>query len=86
MQSAVSGGSPNPVRDKILADLERQPWAPQYLNIVVQNGVVDLFGAVRDEDQRSAVLVLVENVDGVKAVKDHLVWIKQTSGAPSMPL
>jgi len=74
------------VRDKILADLERQPWAPQYLNIVVQNGVVDLFGAVRDEDQRSAVLVLVENVDGVKAVKDHLVWIEQTSGAPFMPL
>ena len=73
------------VRDKILAELERQTWAPQYLNVLVRNGVVDLFGAVLDEDQRNAVHVLVENIDGVKGVKDHLVWIESVSGAPFMP-
>jgi CBS domain-containing protein len=73
------------VRDKILADLERQPWAPNYLNVLVRNGVVDLFGAVVNENERNAVRVLVENVEGVKVIKDHLVWIESVSGAPFMP-
>jgi hypothetical protein len=36
---------------------------------------------VLDEREREAVKVLVENVPGVKAVYDDMVWIDPVSGA-----
>jgi osmotically-inducible protein OsmY len=46
----------------------------------VREGVVELWGAIVDERQRDALKVAAENIPGVKAVKDHLVWIEPTSG------
>lgn len=69
------------IRDRLLAELKKQEWAPLAMtNVVVNNGVVELWGAIVDERQRAALKVAAENIAGVKAVKDHLVWIEPTSG------
>lgn len=69
------------IRDQLLGELKKQEWAPLSLtNVVVSNGVVELWGAIIDERQRQALKVAAENIPGVTAVKDHLVWIEPTSG------
>ena len=67
------------LRHQILTALIGQPWAPD-VNVVVRNGVVDLSGVITDERERRGVIVLVENVPGVKEVHDHLVWVEPMSG------
>jgi hypothetical protein len=42
--------------------------------------VLSLWGAVVDDRQREGLRVLAENIPGVKAVRDHLVWIEPSSG------
>jgi CBS domain-containing protein len=69
------------IREHILAELDKQPWAPKdFINPVVRNGTVELWGSIFDERERQAVRVVVENVAGVKSVKDHLVWTDPMSG------
>ena len=69
------------IREQLLAELKKQEWAPiSMTNVVVRDGIVELWGAIIDERQRTALKVAAENVPGVKAVKDHLVWIEPTSG------
>ncbi len=69
------------IRDQLLAELKQLEWAPIAMtNVVVNNGVVELWGAIVDERQRAALKVAAENIPGVKGVKDHLVWIEPTSG------
>jgi CBS domain-containing protein len=67
------------IRDRIKAELDKQPWAPQ-VNVVVRDGVVELWGVITDDRERQASLVAAENVPGVKLVHDHLVWIEPFSG------
>lgn len=74
------------IRAKIVAELQKQPWAPTAgINIIVKDGVVELKGAIFDERQRQALKVAVENVPGVQAVRDHLVWIEPISGTTLEP-
>jgi CBS-domain-containing membrane protein len=69
------------IRDSLLAVIEKEKWAPAAMvNVIVHDGVVELWGAVLDDRQRAALKVAAENTAGVKAVKDHLVWVEPTSG------
>jgi CBS domain-containing protein len=67
------------IRDRVLVALAKQRWAFA-VNVVVKNGVVDLWGTIMDERERQACIVTVENVPGVKSVNDHLVWVEPMSG------
>jgi CBS domain-containing protein len=67
------------IRERILAECDKLPWAPQ-VNVVVRDGVVELWGAITDDRERQGLIVIAENVPGVKAVHDHLVWIEPVSG------
>jgi CBS domain-containing protein len=67
------------IRERIMAECAKQPWAP-HINVVVRDGVVGLWGVITDERERKAFMVAAENVPGVKAVHDHLAWIEPTSG------
>ena len=67
------------IRAQILAEYEKQSWAPM-ANVLVRDGVVELWGTITDERERQAMIVAAENVAGVKAVHDHLVWIEPNSG------
>lgn len=69
------------IREALLAELKKSDWAPLTMtNVVVSDGVVELWGAILDGRQRKAIKVAAENIPGVKAVHDHLVWIEPNSG------
>ena len=76
-QAAV--GDDVAIRDGILKSLGKQPWAPN-VNVVVKNGVAELWGTITDERERQACIVTAENVAGVHEVHDHLVWVEPMSG------
>lgn len=69
------------IRERLLAELKRQSWAPVGLiDVVVKDGVVKLSGALTDERERQAIRIAAENIPGVKKVEDHLVWIEPNTG------
>lgn len=69
------------IRERVLAEIARAAWSPREgIGVGVEGGVVDLAGVVFDEKQREALIVAAENVPGVKAVRDHLVWVEPVSG------
>jgi CBS-domain-containing membrane protein len=61
------------ILDRLNAELEAQPWANlRTKSIVVEKGIVHLFGLVHTEDERRALRVAAENVPGVIGIDDHL--------------
>jgi CBS domain-containing protein len=69
------------IRDQILAELDKQAWAPVALiDVVVHEGVVELWGTITEERQGEALKVVAENIPGVKKVANHLTWIEPVSG------
>jgi hypothetical protein len=79
-QQATPGGD-NEIRERILAELAKVSWVPRDgLAITVTDGVVGLDGVILDEKERAALRVAAENVPGVRAVEDRLVWVEPVSG------
>lgn len=69
------------IRQRILAALQEQGWAPRTgLDIDVEGGVVWLRGVVFDDRVRDALKVAAENVPGVRAVRDELVSVEPSLG------
>ncbi|MDP2296502.1 MAG: CBS domain-containing protein [Pseudolabrys sp.] len=69
------------IREQMLAEMNKQQWAPTAMtDVVVHDGVVELWGAILDERQRAALRVVAENIPGVTAVKDHMIWVEPISG------
>ena len=69
------------VRAAILDALDKQSWAPlTTLNVMVADGIVDLWGTITSDQERRAISVMAENVPGVKKVNDHLVFVEPYSG------
>jgi CBS domain-containing protein len=69
------------VRANVLAALEAASWAPMTtLNVTVAKGVADVWGTITDADERRGICVIVENVPGVTAVHDHLVFVEPYTG------
>lgn len=62
------------IREKVMAQLRMRPWAkPWLVNVVVQDGTVNLWGVVDSQAEKDAARVAVETTPGVRAVSDHLV-------------
>jgi len=69
------------IRQRMLDELERQPWAPiALIDVLVKDGVVELWGSITEAKQGEALKVCAENIPGVKAVVSHLTWIEPMSG------
>lgn len=69
------------IREEVMRKLEHAPWSrPWNLNIMVQDGVVDLWGAVATPEEKDAVRIAVETTSGVVAVKDNLILQRVVSG------
>jgi len=67
------------IREQIVAEVSNKAWSPRNFNVVVRDRVVELWGTILDEREHQAAKVAVENVAGVKAVIDHLVWAEPRS-------
>lgn len=62
------------IRDKLLAHLQEQAWArPWLLNVLVKDGVVDLWGVARSDAEKTAIRVAAEAIPGARSVNDYLV-------------
>jgi CBS domain-containing protein len=75
------------IRERVLAELQKAAgWAPRSgVTVTVKEGVVALQGAIFEEKERAALRVAAENVPGVSAVEDRLVWIEPVSGTVIEP-
>ena len=62
------------IRDALLQELSTQDWAgsPDPGNVIVEDGVVHLWGRIRSAEVRKAMVVAAQNVAGVKSVEDHM--------------
>ena len=70
------------IRKRVLAEIDKHySWAPRVnINAAVENGVVELRGAVTDDRQRLGLRVIAENTPGVRRVRDRLIWVEPVSG------
>jgi CBS domain-containing protein len=74
------------IREQVLTELGKRSWAPLgTINVIARNGIVEIWGSITDDRERRAIVVAAENVPGVKAVCDHLVWIETMSGMAALP-
>jgi CBS domain-containing protein len=71
--AAAPSNDDRAIRERVLQAYKGQSWAPDFgENVVVKDGVVHLWGAVRTEAQHQALLVGARNVAGVRDVVDHI--------------
>jgi len=69
------------IRDALLAQFRELSWAPAaFVDPVVRDGVVELWGTITEESQRQALKVCAENIPGVRSVVSHLTWVEPLSG------
>ena len=72
-RAAPGGGNDASIRDRIMTAIREQSWtAGASVDVIVRNGVADLWGTISDVAQREALKVLVARTPGVKKVEDHL--------------
>ncbi len=70
---AASAASDADIRDHFLARLDKEPWGPRsYVNIIVNNGQVELWGFAGSPDEARAIGLLAEDVPGVRAVVNNV--------------
>ena len=75
------------IRERLLAHLAEQRWAPVgAIDVAVSDGVVTLSGTLTDDRQRAALCVAAANIRGVKKVEDRLAWVIPGSGMGDLPV
>jgi CBS domain-containing protein len=62
------------LRKVIVSNLRKLPWtaAMAMVDVIVDRGVVNLWGVVHSEEEKDAIRVTAEETPGVQAVNDHL--------------
>jgi osmotically-inducible protein OsmY len=66
----------------VIAQLKAEPWTrPSLINVIVQDGAVELWGIVDSASEKKAVRVAAEVTPGVRAVNDNLIIRPAESGS-----
>jgi CBS domain-containing protein len=76
LRNQIEGGEPDDarIREGIVERLKAEPWSrPSLINVIVQEGTVELWGIVDSPVERKAVRVAAEVTPGVRAVNDNLI-------------
>lgn len=61
------------LRDRLQHQLRKEPWLGScWVNFVVEDGIVDIFGVVQSKAEGEAVRVMAENIKGVFSVNNRL--------------
>lgn len=70
---AAPPASDRAIREELNDLLRKEDWAASAMvNVIVTDGTVQMWGVVDNEDQRKALHVAAEGIDGVRAIEDHL--------------
>ncbi len=70
----ATGVNDSQIRDKVLTQLNAEPWTKSLLiNVIVQDGTVELWGIVESASEKKAVRIAAEVTPGVRAVNDNLI-------------
>jgi osmotically-inducible protein OsmY len=70
----ATGADDSQIRDKVLSQLDAGPWTrPSLINVIVQDGTVELWGIVDSALEKKAVRIAAEVTPGVRAVNDNLI-------------
>jgi CBS domain-containing protein len=76
LRKQIEGIAPDDarIREGIVERLKAEPWSrPSLINVIVQEGTVELWGIVGSPVERKAVRVAAEVTPGVRAVNDNLI-------------
>ena len=69
------------IRRAVLAELESQPWwRPLYCDVTVTQGVVHVSGLLESPEEKDAVRVAAENIEGVRGVDDQRMTLYIPAG------
>ena len=69
------------IREGVMNRLKAETWSrPSLVNVIVQNGTVELWGIVDSQTEKKAVRVAAEVTPGVRAVNDNLIIRPAESG------
>ena len=63
----------NTIRDRLLEHLEKQSWYRGTINVIVKDGIVNLWGVYEDASQHEAFLVAARETPGARGVEDHMM-------------
>jgi CBS domain-containing protein len=80
---AIDAAAPtdNAIREDVMARLKAETWSrPSLINIIVQDGMVELWGIVDSPTEKKAVRVAAEVTPGVRAINDNLIIRPAESG------
>ncbi|MSO73116.1 MAG: BON domain-containing protein [Rhodospirillaceae bacterium] len=80
LKPTLAAASDSAIREQLIAELDRNLSGAGRNNIVVKDGVVDLWGYAFSDHEREAIQVAAENIPGVKEVRNHLAWIEPLTG------
>jgi CBS domain-containing protein len=75
-RAPIEAGAPNDaaIRESVMARINSEPWGrPALINVIVQDGNVELWGIVETQVEKRAVRVAAEVTPGVRAVNDNLI-------------
>jgi CBS domain-containing protein len=77
----AGGEGDRAIRDAILKEVDENTGVlADRLNVIVADGKVQLWGLVESKEQRWAVQVAAENIDGVKEVENNLGFVPRGVG------
>ena len=77
-ETAPSDGT---IREDVMARLRAESWTrPSLVNVIVQDGTVELWGIVDSQTEKRAVRVAAEVTPGVRAINDNLIIRPAESG------
>jgi CBS domain-containing protein len=75
-------GNDAAIREEFLKELMQAGLRTYLMNVIVENGVAQVFGLVRSEAEKNAIRVASENVAGILEVKDETSFEPELAEAP----
>ena len=78
--AAAPAESDRALRQAVLDAIAEIGIGHHFINVIVKDGAVQLWGTVWSEDERRAISVAVESVPGVKAIDNHVAVLPATIG------
>ena len=84
LRKQIESGTPNDtaIRENVVERLKAESWTrPSLINVIVQDGTVELWGIVDSPNEKKAVRVAAEVTPGVRAVNDNLIIRPAESGS-----